>query len=104
MAKKIEAPETLSDLPKGIVKQMATLATSGFGLVAALAWNEVVKEFVNSQIKPYFNGGTSLVSLLIYATLITTFAVVVTYQLSLLTVRLTGTDKEKEPISKTSKN
>jgi hypothetical protein len=100
MSKKLAAPETIKDLPKGIVKQMLALATSGFGLVAALAWNEVVKEFVNTQIKPYFNGGTSLLSLIIYAILITTLAVVVTYQLSLFSVRLTGSEKEKEPIAK----
>lgn len=100
MAKKIEAPESIKDVPKGMVKQMLTLATSGFGLVAALAWNEVVKEFVETQIKPYFNGGTSLISLFIYAVLITALAVGVTYQLSLLNLRLTGTEKEKEPISK----
>jgi len=28
-----------------IIKQMLTLATSGFGLVAALAWNNVIQEF-----------------------------------------------------------
>jgi hypothetical protein len=97
MSRKIESPEKISDLPRGIVKQMLTLATSGFGLVAALAWNEVVKEFVNTSIKPYFNGGT-VISLIIYAILVTGLAVLVTYQLSMLSIRLTGTEKEKEPI------
>ena len=34
-----------------VVKQMLTLATSGFGLVAALAWNNLIQEFVNNYIK-----------------------------------------------------
>lgn len=97
----METPESLRDLPKGIVKQMLALATSGFGLVAALAWNEVVKEFVNTQIKPYFDRGTGLISLTIYAVIVTALAVLITYQLSVISIKLSGTEKEKEPISKT---
>ena len=29
-----------------LVKQMVTLATAGFGLVAALAWNDAIQAFV----------------------------------------------------------
>src|SRR3989344_7770361 len=36
-----------------ILKQIVTLATGGFGLVAALAWNNVIQEFVADFIKPY---------------------------------------------------
>lgn len=62
---------------------MVTLGTSGFGLVAALAWNNVIQEVVNNYIKPYLpNGG--LLSLLLYASLITVLAVTVTYQLTRL--------------------
>ncbi len=53
-----------------------------------MAWNEVVKEFVNSQIKPYFNGNTGLISLFIYAIVITALAVIVTFELTLLVDRL----------------
>ena len=56
--------------------------TSGFGLVSALAWNELIKETVNTYIKPYFGESSGLISLLIYAILITALAVFVTYQLS----------------------
>ena len=61
---------------------MVTLSTSGFGLVAALAWNNVIQEFVNNYIKKYLDVGSGLLSLLIYAVLITILAVTVTYQLS----------------------
>jgi len=70
-----------------ILKQMITLTTSGFGLVAALAWNNVIQEFVNTKIKPFIAGG-SLTSLLIYAIFITILAVTVTYQLSKLVEKL----------------
>ena len=70
-----------------VIKQMVALATSGFGLVAALAWNNVIQEFVNTQIKPFIPGG-GLVSLLIYALLITILAVTITYQLSKLEEKL----------------
>lgn len=71
-----------------IVKQMVTLSTSGFGLVAALAWNSVIQEFVNSYVKKWLPVGGGIISLLIYALLITTLAVLVTIQLSKLSKRL----------------
>ena len=57
----------LSGLKKEVLKQMLTLATSGFGLVAALAWNEFIKEIVADYIKPLVGGNSGLISLLIYA-------------------------------------
>lgn len=75
-------------LHREILKQMVTLATSGFGLVAALAWNNVIQEFVNTQIKPYLPSGSGLLSLFLYAILITILAVTLTYQLTKLVERL----------------
>lgn len=69
-------------LTLAIVTQMLTLATSGFGLVAALAWNNVIQELVNNYIKKFLPGGSGLVSLLIYAIVVTILAVVITLQLS----------------------
>jgi len=65
-----------------LAKQMLTLATSGFGLVAALAWNSLIQELVNSYIKKILPGGSGIISLLIYALVVTFLAVFVTYQLS----------------------
>ncbi len=65
-----------------IFKQMLSLAASGFGLVAALAWNNVIQEFVMTKIKPYLPQGSGLISLSIYAVIVTVIAVVVTYQLT----------------------
>jgi len=71
-----------------VLKQMLTLATSGFGLVAALAWNNTIQEFVATYIKPHLPAGGGFFSLLIYAVLITILAVVVTINLSKLIERL----------------
>jgi len=76
-----------------ILKQMATLATSGFGLVAALAWNNVIQDLVNNHIKPYLPQGSSLLSLFIYALVITTLAVFITYNLTKLVKRLEPPEK-----------
>ena len=73
-----------------ILKQMLTLATSGFGLVAALAWNSVIQEFVNNYLKKILPSGSGIWSLLIYAVVVTAFAVFVTYQLSKLLNRLSS--------------
>jgi len=69
-------------LHKELFKQMLTLATSGFGLVAALAWNSLIQEFVNSYVKKFLPEGSGIYSLLIYAVVVTVLAVIVTYQLS----------------------
>ncbi len=70
-----------------VLRQMLTLATSGFGLVAALAWNGVIQEFVNTYVKKWVPG-SGLLSLFIYAIIITSLAVLVTFQLSRLLRKL----------------
>jgi len=79
---KIKPSKNGKELPQAIVKQMLALATSGFGLVAALAWNEFIKEVVNSLIAPHLPEGSTVVSLLLYAVIVTGLAVVVTLQLA----------------------
>ena len=71
-----------------ILKQMLALAASGFGLVAALAWNNVIQEFVTTQIKPYLPKGSGLISLILYAVIVTVIAVLITYQLTRLIDKL----------------
>lgn len=68
-------------LHRELIRQMATLATSGFGFVAALAWNEAIQAFVKEYIDKYFSAGSGVLSRFIYAVIITTFAVLITYQL-----------------------
>lgn len=71
-----------------LVQQMLTLATSGFGLVAALAWNSLVQELVNNYIKKFLPNGSGPWSLFIYALVVTALAVFITYQLSKILRRL----------------
>lgn len=79
---KTEAGKAKASLRLSILKQMLTLATSGFSLVAALAWNSAIQELVASYIKPFLPQGSGLISLLVYAVLVTVIAVTVTMNLS----------------------
>jgi len=69
---------------KELTEQLLKLATSGLGLVAALAWNELIKELVNNFIKPFTGKFSGLISLFIYAVIVTILAVTVTYNLTKL--------------------
>ena len=69
-------------LHQELIKQMLTLATSAFGLVAALAWNSLIQELVNSYVKKFLPNGSGIISLFIYALVVTVLAVFITYQLS----------------------
>ena len=78
--------EKESSFRKELLIQLITLSTSAFGLVAALAWNEAIQQFVKDFIEPRIPG-SGLISKLIYALLITGFAVLITFQLSRLASR-----------------
>lgn len=71
-----------------LVRQMLTLATSGFGLVAALAWNSLIQSFVEDYIKIWLPESGKITSLLVYAVIVTILAVTVTYQLSKILSKL----------------
>jgi small-conductance mechanosensitive channel len=79
--KEKEQKETQKE--KGIrertTSELVKLMTASFGLVAALAWNQVIQELVNNYIKPVFGKNSGLISLTIYAIFITIFVVIVTY-------------------------
>lgn len=79
-----------------IVKQMLTLATAAFGLVAALAWNSFIQEFVNTYVKMWLPSGGKLASLAIYAVVVTILAVLVTLQLSRVLRHLEQKDEKKK--------
>jgi len=71
-----------------VLTQMITLSTSGFGLVAALAWNSFIQEVVSNYIKKFFPTGSGLISLFLYAVIVTCLAVFVTLQLTQIKERL----------------
>ncbi len=92
MAEKSDKPiptkSQKKELQIAIVTQMITLATSGFGLVAALAWNNVIQSVVNDYIKKFFPANYGIFSLLIYAVIITILAVLITINLSKIKEKL----------------
>lgn len=68
---------------KELAKQLVTLSTSAFGLAAALAWNETIQQTVKDFIEPRIPGA-GILSRFIYAMLVTTIGVLVTFQLTRL--------------------
>lgn len=96
---KITTPKSTKEIPLTVIKQMTTLATSGFGLVAALAWNNVIKETVEIYIKPLIGQNSGLISLIIYAILVTALAVLVTLQLSKLEQKFSSLTQSSEKAS-----
>lgn len=83
MAKE-KSKKQIEELRREFFKTTLNLSTSAFGLVAALAWNEVIKELITKFIQPILGGSSGLFSLLIYAVVVTLLAVFVTYNLSKL--------------------
>ncbi len=84
----VTPPQSIKELPLAILHNMTALAASGFGVVVALAWNEFIRNFVTNYIDPYLGKNGSLVSLFIYATVVTVVAVLVTMQLSMAQKKL----------------
>lgn len=76
--------DNLQSYKTATLKRMVELATAGFGLVAALAWNELIRGIVDTYIKPQLGLGSGVISQAIYAVVITALAVFVTIQLSRL--------------------
>lgn len=70
------------------IKQMIALSSSGLGLVSALAWNNLIQEFVNDYIKKLLPQGSGIISLFLYALIVTSIAVFVAFQLSRMLDRL----------------
>ncbi len=70
-----------------LLKELVTLSSSGFGLVAALAWNEAIQGFVDEYVNRWFPSQSGVISKFLYALIITLFAVLITYQLSKLATR-----------------
>jgi hypothetical protein len=66
--------DDMKDVKGQVAQTVATLMTTAFGLIAALAWNEAIKAIIIQ----YFQAGNGITGLLIYAILITIIAVVAT--------------------------
>ena len=82
MSKVKQLTKEAKELRKEFQKKLLNLVTGSFGLVAALAWNEVIKEVIEYYVKPLVGGSSGIISLLIYAVLITFLTVLITYNLT----------------------
>ena len=65
------------------IQTMIALASAAFGVVAALAWNSAI----TALVKQIFGTGGQIVSLFIYAILVTILAVIVMVQLGKIAER-----------------
>ncbi len=75
---------------KEYIKTMVQLATTGFGLVAALAWNEAIKALF-SEI---FGKTSGIISLFVYAIIVTFIVVLVTKKLGKLAEKVETKENE----------
>ena len=57
-----------------LLETFASLITAAFGLVAALAWNEAIKQ----AVLEVFGSDNSLAGLVVYAVIVTVLAVIMT--------------------------
>ena len=63
--------------PKKIISESLTLVTAAMGLVAALAWNDAVKELINQFVPK----GQNILSHFVYAAIVTILAVIINSRL-----------------------
>lgn len=78
---------------RDFVATMASLASAGFGVMAALAWNEAVKAAVDVVFPANKGHFGKITSLFVYAAVVTSIAVIVVNSLARLTERLGGEKK-----------
>ena len=79
-----------------ILGKMSDLVTAGFGLVAALAWNEAIKKLFES----IFGKQSNLIAMFGYAVIITVIVVVVTMRIGKITNKLKESSDTKREIEK----
>jgi len=89
MTKKQKTPKAVHE---AITSQTLTLVSTSLGLVAALAWNEAIKELIDIYIKPFFPNGSGVFSLFFYAIIIAALTVFVSYQLTKVNRKLLKKD------------
>jgi len=82
MLKKLNSKE-IKELRLETLLKMTDLATAGFGLVAALAWNDAISALF-SKFLPKTTGG-GIMAQVLYAVLVTFLIVFITIRLSRLT-------------------
>lgn len=82
----------LKELHLEVLVKMTDLAVAGFGLVAALSWNDAIQSLFNKFLPQDSNGG--ILAQVLYAILVTIIVVLVIIKLGKLT------NKAKEDLEK----
>ncbi|HET7713272.1 MAG TPA: DUF5654 family protein [Patescibacteria group bacterium] len=77
---------------KEVLKELLSLSSAAFGLVAALAWNEAIQAFVKKYLS--FSVESEMISKFLYALIVTILAVIVTVNLT--KIKSHFDDKPKE--------
>ena len=91
MAEEDQTPEE-KKLSEELIEKFTQLITSGFGLVAALAWNEAIQEVFSR----FFKEGEGLFAKVSYAVIVTLITILIVYQLSQISNRIkNGISKRK---------
>lgn len=85
------AKPIIKKLGKEYFKTVSTMLTSAFGLIAALAWNDLIKRAIDHYISP----GSGVISQLIYAILVTTLLVVVTVEMGKVANKFSDDSQEE---------
>jgi len=76
-----------------ILEKMSGLITAGLGLVAALAWNEAIKELFTVV----FGQASGLIAMFVYAVVVTLVVVLATIRIGKVVNKLKGElDKDVE--------
>lgn len=66
--------DQVNEMKNQVAETMATLITTAFGLIAALAWNETIKAIITE----FVGKGNGITGLLIYSIIVTIIAVIAT--------------------------
>ena len=85
-------------MKKEAIEKLATLTTTSFGLVAALAWNEAIKALFKSPCGTETSGSLCYLAaggVWVYAIIVTVIAVVATIAIAKLADRVKGKQNAK---------
>ena len=76
------------------VEKIVTLMTGAMGLVAALAWNDAIRKLFERVFGT--QGSGDITTMFIYAGIVTTAVILVTYRLTRIVEKMRKKEKEKK--------
>jgi len=88
----VKIRKAIKGIGKEYYKTISRMLTTAFGLVAALAWNDLVKKFISEYITP----GEGVKSQFIYALFVTILAVIVAIWLGNMAKKFDDGEEKKD--------